>query len=138
MLYFLKTPVVGGEVQIIQSVLGLLANELLLVPGKLSFFHLCGVAKIHFFPIDTAQMVYVSCSTGLAANFLLRNPNRRSADLLGCRNRWSPPESLLEGSALQPRVFFCSKNRKSRWNFVFIVPSEPVIECHQEVRSRAT
>jgi hypothetical protein len=43
-----------------------------------------------------------------------------------------------EGAELQPRVFFCSKNRKSRWNLVFIEPSEPVIECHREVRDRAT
>jgi len=110
----------------------------MLVPDNLSFFYLCGVAKTHFCPIDTAKMVYAHCSTGLAANFLLRKPNRRSADLLGCRNRWSPSESLLEGTALQPRVLFCSKNRKSRRNLVFILPLEPVIECHREVRSRAT
>ena len=87
LLYFLRTPGVGGEVQILQSVLGLPAHDLILVPDNLSFFYLCGVAKTHFCPIDTAKMVYAPCSTGLAANFLLRKPNRRSADLLGCRNR---------------------------------------------------
>ena len=136
--YLLSPPAVGGEVQILQSVLGLPAHDLLFGPGKLSFFHLCGVAKIHFCLLDTAEMVYAPCSTGMAADFLLRKPNRRLGGPARLRLLWSPPESVLQETPLQPRVLFCSKNRKSSRNPVFIVPSEPVIECHREVRGRAT
>jgi len=77
-------------------------------------------------------------STGMAANFLLRKPN----GCLGGPARWLQPvgsaRTRSEGTPLQPRVLFCSKNRKSSRNPVFIVPSEPVIECQPEVRGRAT
>jgi hypothetical protein len=122
----------------IQSVLGLPAHALLFLPGNLSFFQLYGVAKIYFCTIDTAQMVYAPWSTGLTANVLLRNPNAR----LGGPTRWllavESARILSEGTALQPRVLLCSKNRKSKRNLVLILPSEPMIECHREVRGRAT
>ena len=135
--YFLR-PAVGGEVQILQSVLGLPAHDLLFVPGKLSFFHLCGVAKIHVCLLDTAEMVYAPCSIGMAANFLLRKPNGR----LGGPARLLLPVGSArirsEETPQQPRVLFCSKNRKSERSPGFIAPSEPVIECPREVRGRAT
>lgn len=43
-----------------------------------------------------------------------------------------------EGTAQQPRAFFYSKIRKSRWKLVFIAPSEPMIECPWEVSGCAT
>jgi hypothetical protein len=104
----------------------------------LSSICLCGVAKIHFCLLDTAEMVYAPRSTGMAANFLLRKPNGR----LGGPARLLLPVGSARirsaGTPQQPRVLFCSKNRKSSRNLVFIVPSEPVIECQREVRGRAT
>jgi hypothetical protein len=107
-------------------------------PANLVSSNCAASAKIHFCLLDTAEMVYAPCSTGMAANFLLRKPNGR----LGGPARLLLPVGSArirsEGTPLQPRVLFCSKNRKSSRNLVFIVPSEPVIECHREVRGRAT
>src|SRR5258707_5593739 len=94
--YFLRLPPFGGEVQILQTVLGLPAHDLLFVPGKLSFFRLGGVAKIYFCPLDTAEMVYAPCSTGMAANFLLRKPNGRLGGSARLLLPVGPPESVLK------------------------------------------
>jgi hypothetical protein len=61
----------------------------------------------------TGWLVYASCFTGLAAIFLLRKPNRR---LRGPARFVRPAVSIRihsEGTALQPRVLFCSRIRKS-------------------------
>ena len=83
-------------------------------------------------------MVYVACSIGVDIEFTVTKTEQM---LTGPGRLLRPVEStqfLLNGTALQARVLFCSKKRKSRRHLVFIVPSEPVIECPREVRDRAT
>ena len=94
--YFLKTSAVGGEVQLLQSVLGLPAHGLFSVPCNLSFFPLRGVAKDSFLPVDTTEIVYAPSSTCMRVNFLLRKPNGRFGDLSACCYGWDPPESVLK------------------------------------------
>ena len=71
-------------------------------------FHLCGITEIYFYIIDNADMVNASCSTGLAANFLLRNPNRCLGGpvcLAGAAvSVWIHSDRI----ALYPRGLFCS------------------------------
>lgn len=64
--------------------------------ANLRFFHLYGVAKIHFCLLDTAEMVYAPCSSGMAANFLLRKPNGRLGGPARLLLPWGPPESVLQ------------------------------------------
>jgi hypothetical protein len=94
--YFLKTSAVGGEVQTLQAS-RTPAYDLFYVPGNLSFFHsVWGSLRIHFGPVDTAEMIYPPCSNGLPANLLLRKPNRRVRSLAACSDWWTPRGSLLK------------------------------------------
>jgi hypothetical protein len=141
--YFLKTPAVGGKVQTIQSVqdCSIMACSWCRQDSFFSFFDLCGVAAIYFRLIDTAiqrKWYMPRCPTGMAANFLLRNPNGRLAGPAHLLPLLEFARILSGGTTLQPCVLFCSKNRKSRRDLVLIAPSKPMIECHREVRGRAT
>jgi hypothetical protein len=71
------------------------------------------IRRIHLSLITTAEIVYASCSTGLAANFLLRKPNGCLRALLRLVRPVVSVWIQAEGTALYPRVLFCFKIRKS-------------------------
>jgi len=108
--YFLKTSAVGGEVQLLQSVLGLPAHGLFSVPCNLSFFPLRGVAKDSFLPLcysgnDICPLFYWTGS-----ELLLRKPNRRSRSLAACPDRWSRRGSLVKQLCCNYACFSVPKN----------------------------
>jgi hypothetical protein len=102
-------------------------------------FSIC-LASLRFISAFLAQRKWYTPprSTGMAANFLLRKPNGPLGGTVRLLLPVGSARIRSEGTPQQPRVLFCSKNRKSSRNLVFIVPSEPVIECQREVRGRAT
>jgi transcriptional regulator with XRE-family HTH domain len=91
-------------------------------------FQLHGITGIHFYLIDIAEIVYASCVTGLAANFLLRIPNRPLRGPAAWCDRWCPPGFIRKELPSNHACFSVSKSG-IWWKFVFITPSEPMVEC---------
>ncbi len=75
-------------------------------------------------------MVYVAYSIGVDIELTVTKTEQMLTGPGRLLRPVEPARIPSEGTALQPRVLFCYKNRKSRRHLVFIVPSEPVIECH--------
>src|SRR5271157_2948553 len=59
-------------------------------------FHRYGITEIHFYLMDTAEMVYASCSTGLAGNFRYENRTDAYGDLPAWCDRWCLSGSILK------------------------------------------
>jgi len=73
-------------------------------------FHLYGITEIHFHLIDTAGMVYASCSTGLAANFRYENRTDAYGDLPAWCERWCLSGSILKELHCNRARFSVSKS----------------------------
>jgi len=73
-------------------------------------FHRYGITEIHFHLIDTVGMVYATSLTGLAANFLLRKPDRRVGDLPAWCDKWCLSGSILKKLRCNCTPFSVSKS----------------------------